>query len=169
MTSHIAHRKKSGICYVHRTSQSDLCDAINPLHSVICLGLEFGLIVDSETCKSHLQCTNVTVNTVTGNTTASILLYSNCVRVHYRLESTTVNRQCTVYSVQCTVYSVQCTVLQFNKSRNQRSKFRLSFYLSALSFIAGSGTIIPDPGKSCRSMRIRIQHCCTYTPSFWFF
>ena len=70
MTSHIAHRKKSGIRYVHRTSQSDLCDAINALHSVICLGLEFVLIVDSETCKSHLQCTNITVNTVTGNTTA---------------------------------------------------------------------------------------------------
>ena len=37
---------------------------------------------------------------------------------------------------------------------------KLNFHLFALSYLArsGSGTIIPDPGKSSRSMRIRIHN-----------
>ena len=55
---------------------------------------------------------------------------------------------------------IYTTVLQYTQSRIQRTI--ICFYLSALSYFAGSGvrTIIPDPdpGPSSGSMRIRIHN-----------
>ena len=51
-------------------------------------------------------------------------------------------------------------ILQYSLSMHTGLKWEMKVYLSALSFFAGSGTIIPDPdpGKSSRSMRIRIHN-----------
>ena len=43
-------------------------------------------------------------------------------------------------------FLLHTTVLQYTQSRIHRPKIG-SFYLSALLVFAGSGTIIPDPGK----------------------
>ena len=61
-------------------------------------------------------------------------------------------------------FSIQyyCPIVQLQTDQNSQ------FYLYSLSFVAGSGTLIPDPdlGKSTGSMRIRIHNTAINTVLF---